>query len=168
MQSRTRYRHMIDFIFPVVLFLVFALSALTVTLLAARIYQSGTEHSARNDSARTSLSYVIEKVHQNDAEGVVSTGSFDGCDALILQQTYNDEIYDTYIYAYDGMLKELFMKEGANATASDGKDILAVEEFTITELDDGLFRFHCVDADGQKAESIVSLQSSADASDVSL
>ena len=38
MQSRTKRKHMIDFLFPTALFFVFALSALTVILIAARIY----------------------------------------------------------------------------------------------------------------------------------
>ena len=162
MQTQTRHRHMIDFIFPVILFLVFALSALTVTLLAARIYQSGTEQAAENDSARTSLSYVIEKVHQSDSEGTVFAGSFDGCDALVLEQNYNGESYETYIYAYDGKLKELFMKKGANATASDGKDILAVDDFSITKINDKLLKFHCIDTDGKETTAVVGLQSTAD------
>ena len=62
---------MIDFLFPVALFFVFALSALTVILLAARIYQSTTESSSLNYTARTSLSYINEKIHQNDCDGAV-------------------------------------------------------------------------------------------------
>ena len=77
MKLRNRHSHMIDFLFPVVLFFVFTLSALTVILLAAGIYQSTTEKSTLNDSARTSLSYITEKVHQNDVEDSVRIGSFD-------------------------------------------------------------------------------------------
>ena len=68
MKFRTRQKHIIDFIFPVALFFVFALCALTVLLLSARIYQSTTDSSSRNYTARTGLSYVSEKIHQNDTD----------------------------------------------------------------------------------------------------
>ena len=74
MRFRTKRRHMIDFLFPVALFFVFALSALTVLLLAARIYQSTTENSSLNYTSRTGLSYISEKIHQNDLGGHVSIG----------------------------------------------------------------------------------------------
>ena len=159
MRLQTKHKHMIDFLFPVALFFVFALSSLTVVLLAAGIYQSTTEDSALNDTARTSLSYITEKIHQNDTKGMVSLGTFDGCDALVLQQTYNDENYYTYIYAYENELKELFIKDGANATASDGKAILQVKDFSIELVNDRLFKFQCVDKDDRTASVIVGLRS---------
>ena len=159
MRLQTKHKHMIDFLFPVALFFVFALSSLTVVLLAAGIYQSTTEDSALNDTARTSLSYITEKIHQNDTKEMVSLGTFDGCDALVLQQTYNDENYYTYIYAYENELKELFIKDGANATASDGKVILQVKDFSIEQVNDRLFKFQCVDKDDRTASVIVGLRS---------
>ena len=48
MRFRTQQNHMIDFLFPVALFFVFAVSAMTVILLATGIYRSTTEHSSRN------------------------------------------------------------------------------------------------------------------------
>ncbi|MFW5677205.1 MAG: DUF4860 domain-containing protein [Acetivibrio ethanolgignens] len=158
MRLQTKHKHMIDLLFPVALFFVFTLSALTVTLLAANIYQSTTEASVRNDSARTSLSYIAEKVHQNDIEGTVFLGTFDGCDALVLQQTYNSESYYTYIYTYNNKLKELFIKKGANATASDGKDILKVKDFSMSKINDRLLKFQCIDQEGKTESIVVSLQ----------
>ena len=72
MRFRLKQRHMIDFLFPVALFFVFALSALTVILLATQIYRSTTENSSLNYTARTSLSYISEKVHQNDSRQSIS------------------------------------------------------------------------------------------------
>ena len=46
MRFRTQQNHMIDFLFPVALFFVFAVSAMTVILLATGIYRSTTEHSS--------------------------------------------------------------------------------------------------------------------------
>ena len=52
MGFRLKRRHMIDFIFPIALFFVFALSALTLILLSTQIYQSTTENSSLQYTAR--------------------------------------------------------------------------------------------------------------------
>lgn len=159
MRFRSQKNHMIDFLFPVALFLVFAISALTVILLATNIYQSTTEHSSRNYTAGTSLSYITEKIHQNDTNGNVSLGTFDGRDALILEQTYDETSYFTYIYADGNELKELFVKEGVDVTAASGTAILEIKSLTMEPVNDHAFRFTCTDIQNQNASTIVSTRS---------
>lgn len=158
MNTRNRHSHMIDFLFPAILFFVFALSALTVILLAAGIYQSTTEKSSLNDSARTSLSYITERVHQNDASDSISLGTIDGCDALIIETVHEDKSYRTYIYAYNDELKELFIRKGAAAGAADGKTILNVRSFSISRLSDSLLQLECTDMNGQHASIVVGVR----------
>ena len=85
MRFQPRKHHIIDILFPISLYFVFTVSALTVLLLATNVYRITTENSALNFNANTSLSYITEKIHQNDTEGAVSIGSFDGHQALILK-----------------------------------------------------------------------------------
>lgn len=158
MRFRVKQRHMIDFLFPVALFFVFALSALTVILLATRIYQSTTENSSLNYTSRTSLSYISEKIHQHDS-GTISLGTFDGCDALVLGQEMNGTAYYTYIYSYQNELKEIFLKDGARTNASAGQTILKVQDFSIEQVTDDLFSFQCTDESGQKATALIGSRS---------
>lgn len=158
MQLRTRQNHMIDFLFPVALLFVFAVSSLAVILLATEVYRSTTEHSSLNYTARTSLAYISEKIHQNDSGGDVFLDVCDGCDTLILQQEYNGTVYKTYIYEHENELKELFAKDGLEFQASMGKTILDVEDFSMGTVKDGVFRFSCTDADGQKASTVVGIR----------
>lgn len=160
MRFRTQRNHMIDFLFPVALFFVFAVSALTVILLATNIYRSTTKNSSLNYTANTCLSYITEKIHQSDENGNVSIGTFDGLDALVIEQEFNDETYFTYIYASQNELKELFVKEGVQVTASSGKTILPIQSFTMEQAAKQAFSFTCIDEDGQKASSVVSMHSS--------
>lgn len=159
MRFQTKQKHMIDFLFPVALFFVFALSALTVILLAARIYQSTTESSSLNYTARTSLSYINEKIHQNDCDGAVYLDEFDECRALVMEQSHNNERYYTYIYIYGQELKELFIKEGVDATASAGRTIMEIQDFSMEEISENLLKFSCVDNTNTKASTIVSIKS---------
>ena len=78
-------QHTIDFIFPLAVLFVFAVSAFTVLLLSAHVYADQTARTQSDYQAATPLSYIREKVRQNDQNGTLSIGSIDGGTALILQ-----------------------------------------------------------------------------------
>lgn len=159
MNSDTRRNHMIDLIFPIALFFIFALCALTVLLFAARIYQSQTEASSRNYTAGTALSYISEKIHQNDSEQAVKIGEFHGREALILSYVSGEEAYDTYIYEDEEQLKELFVRHDTDADLSFGTPILEIREFSMEQREDGLLAFHCTDKHDQSASILVAIRS---------
>ena len=54
----------------------------------------------------------------------------------------------TYLYEYDGYLRELFIQDGVDAKASDGRKILASDCFSFDETQDGLFHLYCTNKDG--------------------
>lgn len=160
MSVHRKQKHMIDFLFPILLFFVFTVSALTVILLAAGIYQSTTEKSSINYSARTSLSYITEKLHQNDSADSVTLGTFDDCEAIIMKHSHEDTEYYTYIYSYDNQLKELFISSDSVATAEDGRTILEVKEFDISPISDNMVKIQCTDKQQQKASAVIGLRCS--------
>lgn len=159
MGFRLKRRHMIDFLFPIALFFVFAMSALALILLAAGIYQSTTENSSLQYTSRTGLAYISEKIHQNDENGTVYLGNFDGCDALVLEQEYGEETYYTYIYTSEQNLKELFIRKGVDADAEDGRTILEVQDFTMEQVSDRIFRFECTDTKGRSSSTVIGIRS---------
>ena len=156
-QTSSRSRK-IEFVFPVMIFFVFTLSALIVILFAAQIYQQTVADAAMNYNANTSLSYIREKIHQHD-NGMIAVGNFDGCDAIIMRDDLNGETYATYIYAFDGMLRELFIKNDAagNFTASSGQAIISVKSFSVEPVGDRLLSFSCEDQDGHNASAYVGI-----------
>ena len=99
-------QHTIDFIFPLAVLFVFTVSAFTVLLLSAHVYADQTARTQSDYQAATPLSYIREKVRQNDQSGALSIGSLDGQTSLILQA---EDTY-TYIYSYEGYLKELYIR----------------------------------------------------------
>lgn len=142
--------HTIDFIFPLAVFFVFAVSAFAVLVLSAHAYASQTARSNSSYGSQMPLSYVREKLRQNDGAESLSVGELDGADCLILK-TASSEVsgdagrcgYLTYIYASDGMLKELIIREDVTAQADAGREILPVSSFTAEETADGLFFITC-------------------------
>lgn len=113
------------FLFPAALFLVFAVSALCVMLLAAGIYRQSAVETAKNDVSRIPpLSYISEKIHQGDSGDAVHLGTFDGLDALAIQQTVGDDSYTTYIYLYEKERKSCSSKTTYRPGHPPGKTIV--------------------------------------------
>lgn len=160
MKFHTRQKHMIDLIFPISLFFVFAASSLAVLLLAANIYGSSTNRIQANDQNRTSLSYISQKIRQNDTSGTISIKNVEGTDCLVLKAEYDHINYITYIYKYEGDLKELFFKEGIDVSLSSGRTIMKISALSMEQTDDHLFRFTSTNKDGKKDSLIISERSS--------
>ena len=71
---QTQKKHMIDILFPIILFFIFAISAIIVLLLAANVYRSTAKGLTTDYLTGTSLAYVSEKIHQNNEAGAISIG----------------------------------------------------------------------------------------------
>ena len=76
MAESTARKHTIDILFPWALFGLLAICGLLVLILAADIYQDTTTMADENYESRTVLSYLTEKIHQND-NGTVTIGSME-------------------------------------------------------------------------------------------
>ncbi|MEZ3486559.1 MAG: DUF4860 domain-containing protein [Lachnospiraceae bacterium] len=159
MRFQTRSRHVIDFIFPIALFFVFAASSLVVLILAADIYGSTTDQLQANDENRTALSYISEKIRQNDSEGAVKITTLEDTECLALSADYNGIPCTTYIYAYDGMLMELFTRDDASVSLKNGQNIMEIESLSMSQIDDRLYQFTTVDSQGREGSLIASERS---------
>ena len=165
MRFSNEKKHVIDIIFPVALFFVFAASSLVVIILSANISSSTTKASESGFNTRTVLSYITEKIHQSDQNQAVSIGTFDGLQSLVIELTYdNDQTYVTYIYEDDGILRELFIQDGVDASAGSGREIMPVNNFSMEQLSDNRFYFTCTTDSGDTAAAVVSARSEKEAS----
>ena len=147
-------KHRIDALFPILLFGVLTVFALLVIVLSAKIYKNTTDNSYRNHQSRIALSYVSEKIHQLEGSQVSLT-KIEEMDALKITQTHNDTQYHTYIYFYDGAIRELFIKENTSVSLIDGKEILKVSDFSMKQVEENLLYFLCTDTQNHQANSYV-------------
>ena len=134
MRFRQSDKHVIDVIFPLAILFVFAASALLVLLLSAHTYADQTTQTESNYEASTPLSYITEKVRQNDENGNISIEELDGISCLALHGTSEDMTYTTYLYAYDGWLKELQVRDDTTASLDAGKDVIEVQDFQVEDF----------------------------------
>ncbi|MEF9916509.1 MAG: DUF4860 domain-containing protein [Lachnospiraceae bacterium] len=151
----SKKNHIVDLLFAIALFFVFSTSSVVVVLISSNAYISISKQTEENYSARTSLSYVAQKIRQNDINGGISLGEIQNTDALIMKQTYNQNNYTTYIYEYSGALRELFIKDGVEITLDEGKIVMEVQSFSMEMLNPHLFSFSTVDKNGHRCELTV-------------
>ena len=152
------HRHFIDFLFPLTLFLIFASLAVIIILLATNIYQETNRNSYYNDNARLSLTYVTEKIHQNNSEGCIKILNKDNMNILCISHSMKEDSYNTYIYYKDGHIKELFLKEGVTADFNFGRNIAPVSSFSMEMTEEKLLSFFCIDHNGQQYHTVIGLK----------
>lgn len=105
---------------------VFALCVLLVLLTGADSYRKLVDKGEASYDRRTALQYLTTRVRQAET---VETGTLEGCEALILGETIDGETYTTWVYCYDGWLRELYAVPGAKLPPKAGEAILEAESF---------------------------------------
>lgn len=141
-------RYLMDFLFTLVLFLLFTASALIVVQVGANIYQSTVESMTSNYDVRTSLTYITQKIRQNDNVDSIYISKIQGKEALVITQTIDDREFQTWIYHDDDSLKELFTEKGNPLYLDDGREIMSLANLAMTCDNSGIYTFTTTDDKG--------------------
>lgn len=152
-------RHIIDILFVLALFGIFAFSAIFLITIGADIYGKTMDNMEDNFDTRTALAYITEKVRQSDLENQISIGEFDGHPALIISSDTRENQYRTYLYEYQGSLKELMMKQDILLSPSAGQDILAISDFELLPVNSRLINCRITISSQQTYDLYISVHS---------
>lgn len=149
----------IDVIFVLVLFCTFAAAILMVLLTGASSYKEIVATMEEHYEERTALSYIEAKVHHYDLDGAVAVGRYADRNGLRLQETVNGRSYSTWIYYYDGYVRELFCEDGLELMPDTGQKIIEAQSFIAEKIKDDLFRIVCTGKSGNQAELFLHIRS---------
>lgn len=133
---------------------LFAVCMFMTLAFGSLIYSDVSDVMEQQYTVRTAAGYLMTRVRQGNADGMLEIGTFDGCEALILREEYFDEVYLTCIYCWDGYLRELYCVEGEEFGASDGETVAAAESVHFA-LSEGLL---CVTCSAGGRESVQYIQ----------
>lgn len=147
------------FITVLALFCVFAASVLLTLLLGIRAYSTVSSGADRTFDRRTALSYVAEKLRHADGDGGVSLGEFGGSPALIISEEYEGVEYETRIYIYEGVLRELFCEKGLELGPEAGNEIIPGSALRLDLRDGGLLEIRFTDSQGRSERIFTALRS---------
>ena len=135
--------HQADSFFVMLLFFLFALTAFILVLIGVKQYKSTANAMNYNYEVRTATSYLREKVRQNDSDAAISVETINGTKALCLKNTINDIVYNTFIYYYDGSLRELYVQDGSSYSLDMTETTDKMITVTITDTSGGTTDTYC-------------------------
>lgn len=148
MRQKRQNSHSIDFLFVIVAFLMYAGSMIALVYMGAQIYQSVTAKMNDHYAVGTAQAYITEKIRQGDQAGAIRVKQIEGQSVLTLRQTVEGQDYITYIYSYDGGLRELFIRADREISLADGKEILQLKGFSVEEIQGGFLKASITDEEG--------------------
>ena len=156
--------HLVDILFTLALFCVFSVCALMVVIMGADVYSKSVDDMQRNFDERTSLAYIATKLRQNDSAWYSSASQTmeGGVQALVLNQTIDDTAYRTWIYCYDGQLREIFTLAGLQPAPQEGQPIMELADLAVEQVDAGhglVLRLTATGLDGRQSQLCYSLRS---------
>ena len=116
-----------------------------------------------NYEVRTATSYLTEKIRQHDTGYGISTVTIDEeneIEAIALTEVIDSGTYTTYIYYYDGYLRELFVSSDAVYTAESGQPIVEIGNLSINDSTTNSVSLTLTSTKGTKTTMFLSTKSS--------
>lgn len=135
----------IQFLFTMLLLIFLVMSALFTILFGAKTYENIENRMNESFSSTTALSYISNKIKQNDNAGMVLVDNIQDISVLKLVEVYDKDVYNTLIYCKDGKLKELFSSADSKLTLDDGIDIMELEGISFENIEKNLIKIEILD-----------------------
>lgn len=147
MHKKTKQQHMIDILFLLSLFCVFAISSVILIIFGADIYQKTVSQMNNNYTTRTSIAYLTEKIRQSDSADSIVISQCEGTDILMLTTDIDDATYATSLYEYNGYLYELFSRTDIELPLDAGQPVMEINNLCFKMHNDNLLEISFYDAD---------------------
>ncbi len=109
----------------------FIICALFTVLIGSGVLESITKRSDNSFEDLIVKEYIVNKVHENDKQGMIDVIQLDNTNVIEIR--LGESSYSTYIYYYDGGLRELTADLNDGLGLQDGIKVLDCEEFNISK-----------------------------------
>ncbi|MBD5114536.1 MAG: DUF4860 domain-containing protein [Ruminococcaceae bacterium] len=145
--------HSADTMFVLLLFALFIITALFVTVSGAIAYRNSVVQMDERFNKQTCINYITAKVRANNDADKITLGELDGINTLCINDTIDGINYVTYIYQYDGAIRELFCNAEISLPPSSGSALTEAKaisfakegsllEITLTDNEDKTTLFY--------------------------
>ncbi|HIT73776.1 MAG TPA: DUF4860 domain-containing protein [Candidatus Fimicola cottocaccae] len=153
----SKHGHRLHTLVILILFLVFALSSVSVLMYGTKVYKSVTEKTDENYSLRTGLIYLSNKIKAADKSSIYMD-TYQKVDMLVIPEEIEGQMYETRIYCYNGQLREIFTDVGNDIPLDGGLYITDMKNLTISEKNKGLLEIEAEYEDIGKRKLIVNIK----------
>ena len=149
-------RHSIDFVFVLLVFACFMITATLLISLGTNEYRRIVATMQDNDSVRLPSAYITQKIRQCRSEDAVHVTELAGSPALTLRQEIAGKNYVTWLYTRKGTLRELLVPEGnTDFEPATGTPILPLQDLSFEELGPGIVLVRLTPEDGLRETFVV-------------
>lgn len=144
-----RNKSIMDFLFILVLFGTFVISAMLVLIMGANVYSETVNISDTNYKARTAYYYITEKIKAHDKAGTIEVNNTSNSKSVgLVFYDYVDEVeYKSYIYYYAGYLTECTISKDEEFNYYNGTKLLKLKDFRAEIEGDNLIHLYIKDED---------------------
>lgn len=122
----------ISVLFSLLLLLIFLISTIFLVLIGSQVYENIRQRNSVSFYSYTASNYIANKVRQMDAKDCIELRTENNCQILVLKAEQNNEIYETWIYAKDGQLMELYTPKESGLTLQDGIPLFPCNNLTFS------------------------------------
>ncbi len=142
-------KRLADILFVITLFCLYLVCTLTLCIIGINVYQKTINDSESNYNVRTSVLYITEKSRQNLSEQSIRIDEVNGSSALVLSQTIEGSVYDTWMYVEDGYLCEVLMPQGSEVIADIGQKIMPMDTLELSIDENSVLTIGVKDSKGE-------------------
>ncbi len=139
--------HAVSGLFVFLLLGLFAVFATVLALLGVRAYTAAAARTGVHSDARICTAYLRTMLRSEDKAGAISLETVTGqlpedggeaeVDVLALRENYDGDAYVTYLYVWNGSLREWFTDADEPFRPAEGEKICPADALT-AELDGSL------------------------------
>ncbi len=148
--------HSIDSLFVLLLFALFIMTAMFITVSGAAAYRNASEQMEERFNKQTCISYITAKIRANNEADKITVGELEGISALCINDNIDGLNYVTYIYQYEGTVRELFCGADISLHPSAGIALTKAKALSF-EKKGGLFEIKLTDAEDKTTEFYVNV-----------
>ena len=144
-------KHFIDILFIILLIGIFALSSVMLTILGVKAYRS----SAADDfaeSTNTAALFFAQKIRQCEDKSTIKTEKLRDTRALTMETDSEKGAIKTWLFVYDGYLRELTSINSMSASPEFGQQILPMKAVDFIIKSNGLLQVTLTEKDNSTSD----------------
>jgi len=123
---------LIPVLFVLILFLLLSALSVSVIMAGSAVYEKISANMDANYDRRVTFSYLATKIRQNDETGRIFLKQKDGVDMIAIKESESEM---TYIYYFDGYIREIFVDADTAFELDWGDGIIQAEGFEFAFVD---------------------------------
>ena len=118
--------HSINIMFTILLLGIFALMAVFVAVMGAKVYANSADKLQANFDTRTSIVYLSEKIRTCPGDNY-AVRDVNGNTAIVLSEAVSGHVYESWIFVADEKLCEVTVSQGDTVNPEIAQQIMPLK-----------------------------------------